>query len=74
MLPPPCHWKDSDEGSFLHWNIGCIAYVKPQGQKWRTAITWQGVRHEGEAATREQGKRWVERWVSAQKGLPRRRG
>lgn len=70
MLPAACRWIDSAEGSYLHWHFRCIATVLPVGPRWETAITWCGARHAAPAGSRAQGKRWVERWVSAQRGLP----
>jgi hypothetical protein len=70
MLPAACRWIDSAEGSYLHWHSRCIATVKPAGRRWETVITWCERRHAAFAGSRAQGKRWVDRWVSAQRGLP----
>lgn len=65
----PCHWLHCATGSFLDWHQGCIAYVKPDGVV--TIQSW-GVSKSTPAASRAQGVRFVERWVSARKGLPAR--
>lgn len=70
MLKPACRWLDAPDGSYLYWNYRCVAHVKPAGGHVLTTITWGGRRHLGRAATLEQGKRWVERWVWVQKGPP----
>lgn len=70
MLPPACRWIEDDAGSYLHWHARCIATVRRTGERWQTAITWTGRRHFAVAGSRVQGKRWIERWVSAQRGLP----
>ena len=60
MLPPPCHWIDSDDASFLHWNCGCCAQVTADG--WVT-LDGYGVPGRHKAANRRQGKYFVERFV-----------
>lgn len=71
QLPPACYWLDHDDGSYLRWNYATVAYVKPEGWRWRTTINWTSRQYTALSASRAQGKRWVERWVSAQKGSPR---
>ena len=66
MLPPPCRWIDWPDASRLYWHYGCIAVVQPDG---RLTIRWWS-QVEGRAASREQDKRHVERWVAKRKGLP----
>lgn len=65
MLPNDCRWIDSDEGSFLHHRFACIASVRADGS---VLIRWYAeVR--GQAASRAQGKRHIERWIAV-RGLP----
>lgn len=67
-LPPACRWIDSHEASHLYWNYGCIAIVYSDG---RVRIQWgQCEPIESRAACLAQGKRHVERWVSARGGWP----
>ena len=66
MLPPPCRWIDYDAYSCLMWHYGCVAVVYLDG---RVVLQW-GAGLEAKAASLEQGKRHVERWVSARPGLP----
>lgn len=71
MLPAPCRWIDSSDGSYLHWNCKCIAIVKAENAGgWSTRIKWQGRHHAAKAGSRDQGKRWIERWLSYRRGLP----
>lgn len=72
MLQRVCRWADSEDASHLYWNYGCIGVVRLQlGGKWTTLIMWRGKDHTATAGSRAQGKRWVERWVSVQRGLPK---
>lgn len=73
MLPPlygSLQWIDHDEGSYLRRNCACVAYVVRDGQRWRTHIAFDGHAHGGHAATREQGRQWVERWFRGRAAAP----
>jgi hypothetical protein len=72
MLPAQCRWIDCPDGSFLHWNFACIAYVHPNESGWHSTVRWRGRELTCKCAGREQGKRWIERWL-ASRGMPRRR-
>ena len=60
MLPPPCRWIDAEDASYLYWNYGCCAKVTADG--W-VSLDEYGIPGEHKAANREQGKRFVERFV-----------
>jgi hypothetical protein len=62
-------WIDSADGAFLHWGYVCVAVVRPDGT---VRITGWGRAVGAKAASREQGKRFVDRW-RAGKGMPVRR-
>ena len=66
-LPDCCRWIDSQDASFLHFNFACVAVVYPDG---RTTLQAWGPTREVKAASLRQGKRFVERWVNVQRGLP----
>ena len=72
MLPDQCRWIDCPDGSFLHWNFACIAYVHPNESGWHSTVRWRGRELACRCGGREQGKRWIERWL-ASRGMPRRR-
>lgn len=69
MLPTQCRWIDCPEGSFLHWNFACIASVSLNEAGWITMVRWDGRESHCRAGSREQGKRWIERWL-APRGMP----
>jgi len=71
-LPQACRWIDSHDGSWLHWFYVCIATVKPHGDAWQTTLFTRHGHLVARCASREQGKRWLERCVRAN-GSPRRR-
>lgn len=72
MLPQACRWIDGDDASHLYYNYGCIGVVRLlECGRWSTLIMWRDKDYTGRAGSREQAKRWVGRWVSAQRGLPR---
>lgn len=67
-LPSACRWIDSADASRMYWHASCIAVVRADGA---VLIQWgQSPELRGRAATLAQGKRHVERWVSARRGLP----
>lgn len=70
MLPPPCYWIDDSDAAFLRWNMSTVAYVRRAGEKYRVTIQWRSSVHTGSAGSVAQGKRFIERWVSKQRGLP----
>jgi hypothetical protein len=69
-MNPACRWIRSEQQAFLHWNYVCIASVKPDGKRYAVEISWCQYTHRGRAATLAQGMRFIERWVTCQKGLP----
>lgn len=71
MLPQACRWIDGDDASHLYYNYGCIGIVRGCAAGWTTVINWREKTHSAPAGSRQQGKRWIERWVSAQRGLPK---
>ena len=72
MLPPQARWIDCPDGSFLHWHYACIAYVSANERGWYSVVRWRGRELSCGCGSREQGKRWIERWL-APRGMPRRR-
>ena len=65
-MPAACHWIEFDDCSRLYWNHGWIATVGADGA---VRIHWQ-VTIEARAASAAQGRRFVERWIAARRGLP----
>lgn len=65
MLPPAFRWSDSDNGSVLFVRYGAVAKVSADG----VVAFIEGVPKGAKAASREQGKRFVERWIAAN-GVP----
>lgn len=72
-MQPACRWIATEDSAFLHWHYACIATVKADGDGFETVISWCDREHRGRAGSMAQGMRFVERWVSVQKGLPRHR-
>lgn len=72
MLAPQYRWIDAANGSFLHWNYGCVAYTSPDGDRWRTVVRWAGREIHGWAGSRAQAKRWLTRFYAV-RGMPMRR-
>jgi len=71
MLPGQCRWIEWDEGyATLDWLYGCVAAVRQQDGCVQTRVTWQQHEHYGRAASMAQGRRFVERWISARRGFP----
>ena len=68
-----CRWIEIDGNAYLHWHYMCIATVKRRGVHFETTIDWRDCTHTAKAASLGQGVRFVERWVSARHGLPKRR-
>jgi len=65
-LPAPCRWLHfNDGGCGLYWHYGNIGMVTPQDGKWRTLVQWRGRTLYATAGSKEQGMRWVERWICA---------
>ena len=67
MLPAPCFWIDSDDGSFLQWNSITVAIVRPDGA---VTLQWRGRRIEGKVSSLAKGKLYAGRWVAAQDTFP----
>ena len=67
-LPAACHWNVEHDRAHLQWNYGCIGYVVPDGDRFRTVIQWQQRIHEAPAGSLAQGMRWIERWIEARHG------
>lgn len=67
-LPAAYYWIDSEDGSYLRWNASTVAYVEPEGWRWRTTINWGNRQHTAVAGSLAQGKRWIERWVTGKRG------
>ena len=65
MLPPAFHWSDSESGSVLYVRYGAVAKVGADG----LVEFIQGIPKGAKAASREQGKRFVERWIAVN-GVP----
>jgi len=50
---------------------GCIAMVyRDRDRAWQTQIQWQQSTLRSRCASREQGMRWIERWMEKRAGLP----
>lgn len=64
MLPAAYHWTDAPDGAYLHFNAICVAIVR-NGQ---VTITFEHRTHHGTCGSTEQGKRYVERWITARRG------
>jgi hypothetical protein len=61
------HWIDT--GWHLQLNYGTTAYVKPDpGGLFQVVIHWNGREIRGRAASLAQGRRHIERWISARGG------
>jgi hypothetical protein len=69
-MNPNCRWRTESDRAHLHWNAGCIAYVVPDGDRFRTVIQWQQRVHEARCGSLAQGMRWIERWMDKRTGLP----
>ena len=70
-LPPACRWLLQEGSAHLLWNAGCIAMVfRDRDGKWQTQLQWQQVVHRARCGSREQGMRWIERWMEKRVGLP----
>lgn len=74
MRSPAYHWIEGDGRALLRFNFRMVASVKPAGDRYMVAISWQGREHGGLVGSLDQGRRYVERWVDARKGFPTRRG
>jgi len=67
MLAPSFRWVDFEDGASLYFNYRLVARVRPGAQRFEVVI--QSRRElRGTAASIEQGKRHVERWIAARKG------
>lgn len=70
-MKPPFHWDHIGEGSYLRFNYRGIGHVKPDGQGgWAYRVTWQGIEHIGVVGKKGRAIAWMEKWVSARRGLP----
>ena len=67
MLPPACNWIHSKEGSYLRWNYRTVAIIRMDGivqlQGW-------GLERSVQAASYNQGVRFVMRWAAARHSFP----
>lgn len=69
MLPPAYWWSDGAHGSTLYLRYGAVASVSADG-----LVTLIGAKNvTAQVASREQGKRFVERWVAVNGSLPSQR-
>lgn len=74
LLPASFWWSDDTTASHLHYNAGGVASVKREGARWIVVIRWKtGREMSGPCGSREQGKRFVERWIDARLNGARRR-
>ena len=75
MLGGSYHWIDSDTGSYLQFNYGTAAYVQPDPDRglYKVVIHWRGREIRGRAGSIAQGKRHIERWISARGGRHEKR-
>ncbi|WP_349812980.1 hypothetical protein [Xanthomonas hortorum] len=70
-MKPPFYWDHIGEGSYLRFNYRGIGSVKPDGAgAWTYRVTWQGSEHAGVVRNKGRAMTWMERWVSARRGLP----
>lgn len=70
-LPPACRWLLQDGSAHLLWNAGCIAMVTCDREgRWSTQIQWQRAVLRARCGSRDQGMRWIERWMEKRQGLP----
>jgi hypothetical protein len=69
MLPPAFRWSDTEDWSVLFLRYGAVAKVCADG----TVTFSAGIPAGARAASRAQGKRFVERWIAAN-GVPLTRG
>lgn len=70
-LPSECRWIEWEPGyATLEWNYGCVAAVRQRDSYIETRVAWQRSEHYGRAGSMAQGRRFVERWISARKGFP----
>lgn len=67
MLPGSYTWHEDAGGYRLTFHYGWVATVGADGA---TRLQGWGVRHEAKAASAEQGRRFVERWIKARTGVP----
>lgn len=65
-LPDAYRWSDSADGSsHLYWNYGFVASIAPDG--WTTIKLWDKREIHAKAASVAQAKRFIERWLLAQR-------
>lgn len=64
---PNLRWYSTENGAFLDYNAGCVAYVRPSG---RVILQAWGDFREIESASQDAGIAIVEDWVSRQTGFP----
>jgi len=66
-LPAPYRWADDSEGSArLYRNYGCVASVRPDGT---TRFKYWQREFNAKAASVQQAKRFIERWINARNSL-----
>lgn len=68
MLGRAYRWIESKTGWYLQYHYGTAAYVRPEGEGFVAVIHWQGKELRGRAASLAQGRRHIERWISARGG------
>jgi hypothetical protein len=71
MLPHPFRWYEHGDAAFLDYGAGNVASVRLVDGKWRTQVRWGP--HEplfGHCGSREQGMRFIERWVAKRTAPP----
>jgi len=71
MLSRPYRWTESPTGAYLHFNYRGVARVVADGPCYRVTIHWRDKTLTGRAASIEQGKRHIERWIEARGDLLR---
>jgi hypothetical protein len=70
MLRQDYRWIESGDRAFLHFRYGCVATIKPDGDRFRTEINWRDLTHAGQVGSMAQGRRFIERWIWNRQGWP----
>lgn len=71
MLPAQCRWIEwSEDHATLDWSYGCVGSVRRTGDRVVTRVLWADHEHYCDAGSMAQGRRYVERWISARRGFP----
>lgn len=63
-LSPQYKWSLSQGIAFLMWQGQAIGAVHCDGRFW---VKWRGKEHQGKAGSQAQGKRFMQRWLTARK-------